>query len=58
MFQIKYKWEIINSNIKKKNKSNMVILKENDSPIRSEAIPNKFIEYFSNIADQLVSDAF
>ena len=52
---IKKTWEIINSNIRKSLRSNTINLKENENDINIEAVPNKFIEYFANIANQLVS---
>ena len=49
-------WAIINSNLRKKIRPSTVNLKENDNIVNSEAVPNKFIEYFSNIASQLASE--
>ena len=49
-------WAIINSNIRKKIRPSIVNLKENEDILNVEAVPNKFIEYFSNIASQLVSE--
>ena len=49
-------WELINSNIKKTFRDKTINLKENDNTIKLEAVPNKFIDYFSNIATDLVSE--
>ena len=49
-------WEIINSNIKKSFRDKTINLKEDENTIQLDAVPNKFIDYFSNIASQLVSE--
>ena len=49
-------WAIINSNIRKKIRPNVVKLKVNEDILNTEEVPNKFIDYFSNIASQLASD--
>ena len=48
-------WKIINSNINKNTKSKNVSLKENDNLITKEHVSGKFIEFFSNIPNQLVN---
>ena len=53
---IKKTWEIINCSIRRKIKDKTISLKENDKLIQSDTVPNKFIEYFSNIASNLVSE--
>ena len=53
---IKKTWEIINSSIKKTFRNKTIQLKENENNIRSDLVPNKFIDYFSNIASNLVSE--
>ena len=46
----------MSSNIRKTVRSNNVKLKENDDILNGEAVPNKVIEYFSNIASQLAAE--
>ena len=46
---IKKTWEIINSNIRKTFRENTINLKDNENEIKLDEVPNKFIEYFSNI---------
>ena len=53
---IKKTWQIINSNIRKSLRTRTINLKENENAVSKDAVPNKFSEYFSNIADQLVSE--
>ena len=53
---IKKTWKIINSNIRKTLRNKNINLKENENEINTAAVPNKFSDYFSNIADQLVSE--
>ena len=53
---IKKTWEIINSNIKKTYRNKTISLKDNDNLIKLDDVPNKFIDYFSNIASNLVSE--
>ncbi len=52
---IKKTWEIINSSIKKSFRAKTINLKENENTIQLNAVPNKFIDHFSNIASNLVS---
>ena len=49
-------WKIINSNTRKKIKNSQIKICENENAIANEAVPNKFINYFSNIANKLVSE--
>ena len=49
-------WAIINNNIRKTIRTNNVKLKENENFLNADAVPNKFIDYFSNIASQLASE--
>ena len=49
-------WAIINNNIRKTIRTNNVKLKENENFLNTDAVPNKFIDYFSNIASQLASE--
>ena len=53
---IRKTWKIINSSTRKKINSNQTIICENDNVINAEDVPNKFINYFSNIADALVAE--
>ena len=53
---IRKTWKIINSNTRKKIKNSQVKICENENAIANEAVPNKFINYFSNIANKLVSE--
>ena len=53
---LKKTWQIINQNTKKRLKSNQTIIYENDNLVNKEDVPNKFINYFSNIANSLVSE--
>ena len=53
---IKKTWDIINSSIKKRKIQNQVVLCNNDSIVKNEDTPNEFIDYLSNIPQQLVSE--
>ena len=53
---IRKTWKIINSNTRKKVKNGQTIICENENVIANEDVPNKFINYFSNIANTLVSE--
>ena len=53
---IKKTWKIINNTTKKGKLANKTILCENENIIDSKDVPNMFIDYFSNIANQLVSE--
>ena len=53
---IKSTWDIINTCIKKRNLYQKVSLCDNESIIKAEDIPNKFIDYLSNIPEKLVSE--
>ena len=48
-------WNIINRNINRCNKSKIISLKENDNLISNERVPSSFIDFFSNVANQLIS---
>ena len=52
---IKGTWEVINRNIKRKAKSSNVIIKENDVIVNQKDVPNKFINYFTDIPLKVVS---
>ena len=53
---IRKTWKVINNTTKKQKLSKHTIICENENVIKPEEVPNKFIEYFSNIAQTLVSD--
>ena len=53
---IKSTWDIINSCIKKKKLYQKVSLCDNESPVKDEDIPDKFIDYLSNIPEKLASE--
>ena len=53
---IKETWNTINSTIKKQKVSNQVVICENDSIVNNNDVPHKFIEYYSNIANTIVSE--
>ena len=53
---IRKTWKIINSNTRKKIKNSQIKICENENAIANEAVPNEFINYFSNIANELVSE--
>ena len=52
---IRKTWKIINNTIRRKIKETRVSLSENNDIIESSQVPDKFIDYFSNIAKDLVS---
>ena len=49
-------WDIINKNIRKTLKSNIVNLKDNEDTVNINDVPNKFIDYFTDIASKLASE--
>ena len=53
---IKKTWNIINSTIKKQKTSKKVVICDNDNIINNEDVPHKFINYYSNIANTIVSE--
>ena len=53
---IKKMWDIINCTIKKRHSYRKVSLCDDGILVNSDEIPNKFSNYFSNIADQLVTN--
>ena len=53
---IKETWNTINSTIKKQKVSNQVVIYENDNIVHNNDVPHKFIEYYSNIANTIVSE--
>ena len=53
---IRKTWKIINSNTRKKIRNSQIKIYENENVIANGAVPNKFINYFSNIATTLVSE--
>ena len=53
---IKKTWQIINKTTKKQSKSNQTIIYENENIVNHEEVPNRFVNYFSNIANKLVSE--
>ena len=53
---IKKTWKIINSTIKKHKTSKKVVICDNDNVINNEDVPHKFINYYSNIANTIVSE--
>ena len=53
---IKKTWNIINSTIKKQKTSKKVVICDNDNVINNEDVPHKFINYYSNIANTIVSE--
>ena len=53
---IKKTWEIINSNIKKSIRNKTINIKVNENAINLDAVPNKFIEHFTNITTDLVAE--
>ena len=48
-------WSIINSNIKKTVKSTDVKLKENENMVEASKVPNKLINYFTTVVNDLTS---
>ena len=49
-------WNIINANIKNRIKNNKISIQEENRILDSSELPNKFNNYFSNIANELVSN--
>ena len=49
-------WNIINANIKNRIKNNKISIQEDNRILDSSELPNKFNNYFSNIANELVSN--
>ncbi|CAL4060163.1 unnamed protein product [Meganyctiphanes norvegica] len=52
---VKKTWKLINNSIRNKIKNNNIKLQENNHIIEMSKIPNKFINYFSNIPQELVT---
>ena len=52
---IKKTWEIINKTIKKKSFTNNINIIENGQIVNSSDVPNRFSNFFANIADKLVT---
>ena len=52
---VKKTWNMINKNIKTRSNNAKIDIREGDNLINSPELPNKFNNYFSNIADELVS---
>ena len=53
---IKKTWNIINKTIKKNNAKTNILIRENDNLCKPDDLPDKFNNYFSNIAEKLVSE--
>ena len=53
---IKETWNIINTTIKKQKLSNKIDICENDKVVDNKDVPHKFIYYYSNIANSIVSE--
>ena len=54
---VKKTWEIINNVIKNKSKiTQEIIINEGNRELPSNEVPNKFINYFTSIADLLISN--
>ena len=53
---IKKTWQIINKTTKKQKTAKQTIIYENENKVNIKDVPNKFIDYFSNIANELVSE--
>ena len=53
---VKKTWNIINANIKNRIKNNKISIQEENRILDSSELPNKFNNYFSNIANELVSN--
>ena len=53
---IRKTWKIINNATKKTTNTSQTIIYENENVVNAKDVPNKFINYFSNIADTLVAD--
>ena len=53
---VKKTWNIINNNIKKRAKNTNITIQEDNRLLKSSELPDKFNNYFSSIAKELVSD--
>ena len=53
---VKKTWNIINANIKNRVKNTKISIQEENRLLDSSELPNKFNNYFSNIANELVSN--
>ena len=53
---IKETWNTINSTIKKQKLSNRIVICNNDKVINDEDVPHEFVNYYSNIANTIVSE--
>ena len=53
---IKETWNTINSTIKKQKTSTNTVICENNTVVQNDDVPYKFINYYSNIANKLVSE--
>ncbi|CAL4184363.1 unnamed protein product, partial [Meganyctiphanes norvegica] len=53
---IKKTWDIINKAIKKNNTKSRIMISENDNFCKLDEMPDKFKNYFTNIAQELVSE--
>ena len=53
---VKNTWNIINKNIKSKTKCKNISIQEENRILESSELPDKFNNYFSNIANELVSN--
>jgi len=52
---IKGTWKIINSSVKKQIKFKKITISDNEGNVNLADIPDKFNNYFANIANELVS---
>ena len=53
---IRKTWKIINNTTKKQKLTSKTTIYENDQKVVTEDVPNRFIDFFSNIANKLVSE--
>ena len=54
---IKKTWDTINNVIKTNSKINQeIIINEDNNEVHKNDVPNKFVNYFTNIADKLISE--
>ena len=53
---IRKTWKIINNTTKKQKSNRQITIYENENKVSMVDVPNKFIDYFSNIANTLVSE--
>ena len=53
---VKKTWKIINNNIRNKIKNHNITIHENNQIVERANTPNKFINYFSNIPNELVAN--